>query len=66
MAEVTSATPNIGTNSISEYQTNELNRLKKWFYRQRTRARGGASCETAKKEEEAARTKNEQPALFEF
>lgn len=58
----------IAVDSINDYQLAELNRLKEWLYRRRTQAR--QEMERAerrrKREEEAARIKAEQPALFEF
>jgi hypothetical protein len=58
----------IAVDSITDYQINELNRLKEWLYRKRTQAR--AEREKAKgrqkKGEEAERRKAVQPALFEF
>jgi len=58
----------IAVDAINDYQTGELNRLKAWLYRQRTRAR--QETERAerrqRKDTEAARMKAERPALFEF
>jgi hypothetical protein len=58
----------IAVDSISDYQINELNRLKEWLYRRRTQARldKERAERKQKKEEEATRRKAEQPALFEF
>jgi hypothetical protein len=54
--------------SISDYQTQELNRLKTWLYGQRIRARTekDRAKRREKKEEQEIRKKEEQPALFEF
>ena len=58
----------IAVDSISDYQMAELNRLKEWLYCKRTQVR--LDLERADrqqtKEEEAARKKAEQPALFNF
>jgi len=58
----------IKVESLSEEQTRDLNRLKEWLYRQRTRA--SQERERAerrqKKEEIAAGMKAAQPALFNF
>ena len=58
----------IAVDSISDYQTGELNRLKEWLYRQRTRVREdrGRAERRRKIEEETARRKAKQPALFTF
>ncbi len=53
---------------LNDYQMSELNRLKAWLYRQRTRVRQEserAERRQAKEKAEAQR-KAEQPALFEF
>jgi len=58
----------IAVDSISDYQMNELDRLKAWLYRQRSRVRlerERAERREKKKQEEAKR-KAEQPALFQF
>jgi len=54
--------------SISDYQMEELNRLKEWLYTKRTQARldRERTERRQRKEEEAAERKSEQPALFEF
>jgi hypothetical protein len=58
----------VAVDSLSDNQLKELNRLKAWLYRQRSRAR--LDTERAerrdKKEQEEAKKKAEQPALFEF
>jgi len=58
----------IGVDSISDYQMEELNRLKEWLYTKRTQARLDRERieRRQRKEEEAAERKAEQPALFEF
>lgn len=58
----------IAVDSISDYQMRELNRLKDWLYRQRSRIRleRERSERKQRKEEETARRKAEQPVLFEF
>jgi len=58
----------VGVDSISDYQTGELNRLKEWLYRKRTQVRldRERTERRQKKEEEATRKKAEQPALFTF
>ena len=58
----------IRVDSLNDYQMSELNRLKAWLYRQRTRVRQEserAERRQAKQEAEAQR-KAEQPALFQF
>ena len=54
--------------SISNYQTRELNRLKVWLYRQRIKARVEKDRveRRQEKEEAKARREEEQPALFKF
>jgi hypothetical protein len=54
--------------SISDYQTGELNRLKAWIYQQRIKVRMEKDrAERRQKREEAeAQREAEQPALFEF
>jgi hypothetical protein len=54
--------------SISDYQTVELNRLKAWLYRKRTQIRLERERveRRERKEEEIAKRETEQPALFEF
>jgi len=58
----------IAVESISDYQIAELNRLKGWLYQKRTQAREGRERteRRGKREEEAAKRKAEQPALFTF
>jgi hypothetical protein len=58
----------IAVDSISDYQMGELSRLKEWLYRQRSRIRleRERAERRQRKEEEVARRKTEQPALFEF
>jgi len=58
----------IAMDSLNEYQMAELNRLKDWLYRKRTRARldRDRAERQQKREEEAARRKPEKPALFDF
>jgi hypothetical protein len=58
----------IAVDSITNYQVGELNRLKAWLYRQRSRIRQDRdrAGRRQEKEEAEARRKEEQPALFEF
>ena len=58
----------IAVDSISDYQTAELNQLKEWLYRKRTQVRldRERAERRQKKKEEAAKRKAEQPPLFEF
>ena len=58
----------IVVDSISDYQTGELNRLKDWIYRQRVKARLEKDRAERREEREgiAAQKESEQPALFEF
>jgi len=58
----------IAVESISDYQTQELNRLKLWLYNQRVKARQEKDrAERRQKGEEAkALQEAEQPALFDF
>jgi len=58
----------IAVDAINDYQMGELNRLKDWLYRQRTRARqeSDQSERRQKREAEATRMKAERPVLFEF
>jgi len=58
----------IAVNSINDYQLAELKRFKDWLYQQRTKIRleRDRAERRQRKEEEAARIKAEQPALFEF
>ena len=54
--------------SLTDQQTDDLNRLKEWLYRQRTTARQEIERteRRQRKDEEVANRKAEQPALFEF
>jgi len=58
----------IAVDSISDYQMAELNRLKEWLYHQRSKIRldRARAEKQQRKQDEAARRKAEQPALFEF
>jgi len=58
----------IVVDSISNYQIGELNRLKAWLYRQRSKARQekDRAERRQEKEEAEAQREAEQPALFEF
>ena len=58
----------IAVDSINDYQTTELNRLKEWLYRQRTQVRIERERieKRQKKEKEAAKRKAEHPILFQF
>ncbi|MDD5287492.1 MAG: hypothetical protein PHY28_00020 [Dehalococcoidales bacterium] len=58
----------IAVESINDYQMQELNRLKSWLYRRRTKARQEMerSERRQQKEEEGSQRKTEQPALFEI
>jgi len=58
----------IAVDSLNDEQLRELNRLKEWLYRKRTQARleRDRAERKQRREEEAARRKVEQPALFEF
>jgi len=58
----------IRVDSLSDYQMAELRRLKDWIYRRRAQVRldRDRSERRQNKEEEAARKKAEQPALFTF
>ena len=58
----------IAVDSISDYQMEELNRLKEWLYKKRTEVRLDRERAERRslKELEAVRRKAEQPALFEF
>ena len=57
-----------GYHSNGYDQMADLNRLKEWIYKKRTQIR--LECDRAerrqKREQEAARRKAEQPALFQF
>ncbi|MBA2084694.1 hypothetical protein DMTZ50_0499 [Dehalococcoides mccartyi] len=58
----------IRVDSLTDQQTDDLNRLKEWLYRRRTTARQEVERNERRqqKEEEAAKREVEQPALFEF
>ena len=58
----------IAVESISNFQTGELNRLKAWLYQQRARVRveRERADRREKKEQEEDRRKAERPVLFEF
>jgi hypothetical protein len=54
--------------SISDYQMQELDRLKTWLYGRRIRARveKDRAERREEKEQQGIKKKEEQPALFEF
>jgi len=54
--------------SLTDQQTDDLNRLKEWLYRQRTTARQETERAERRqqKEEEVTKRKAEQPELFKF
>jgi len=58
----------IAVDSINDYQTEELNRLKSWLYHQRVKARQEKDRAQRKQSREEVETvkKAKQPALFEF
>ena len=58
----------IAVDSLNDYQLAELKRFKDWLYQQRTKIRleRDRAERQQRKEEEAAKRKAEQPALFEF
>jgi len=58
----------IQVESLRDDQMADLNRLKEWLYRKRVGIRldRDRAERRQKKEEETARKKAEQPALFEF
>ena len=58
----------IAVDSISGYQTLELNRLKVWIYRQRVKARQERDRAERRQEKEEAKAQREEekPALFVF
>jgi hypothetical protein len=58
----------IVVDSISDYQTGELSRLKSWLYHQRVKARQEKDRAERRQEKEEAKSQREaeQPALFEF
>jgi len=58
----------IAVDTLNDEQMRDLNRLKEWLYHKRTQARleRDRAERKQKREEEAARRKAEQPALFQF
>lgn len=58
----------IAVDSLNDEQVRELQRLKDWLYRKRTQVRldRDRAERRQKREEEAAKKKAEQPALFQF
>jgi len=58
----------IAVDTLNDEQMRDLNRLKEWLYRKRTdiRLERDRAERRQKREEETARRKAEQPALFEF
>jgi hypothetical protein len=58
----------IAVDSLNDYQLAELKRFKDWLYQQRTKIRLERDRDERRQrtEEEAAKRKAEQPALFEF
>ena len=58
----------IAVDRLDDEQMRDLNRLKDWLYHQRTRVRQERERAERRqnKEEEAARSKAEQPVLFQF
>ena len=58
----------IRVESLNDYQMGELKRLKEWIYKKRTdvRLEHARDYQRQQREEEVARRKEEQPALFEF
>ena len=58
----------IAVDSIRDDQMSDLNRLKEWLYKKRTEVRldRERAERRQKKQEEVARRKAEQPALFDF
>ena len=60
--------PDIRVDSISDDQMRDLNRLKEWLYKKRVQVRldRDRAERRQKREEEAAKRKAEQPALFQF
>jgi hypothetical protein len=58
----------IAVDSLNDYQLAELKRFKDWLYQQRTKIRleRDRAERRQRKEEEVAKRKAEQPALFEF
>ncbi len=58
----------IAVSSLTDYQTAELKRLKRWLYEKRTQVRQDRERAERRqeKEQEGARRKAEQPALFQF
>jgi len=60
--------PDIAVDSISDYQMEELSRLKYWIYRQRVKTRLAKDRTERREEREEAEAQREaeQPALFGF
>jgi len=60
--------PDIAVDNLDEEQMRDLNRLKEWIYRRRTKIRleRDRAEQRQRKEEEAAKRQAEQPALFDF
>jgi hypothetical protein len=58
----------IAVDKLDDEQVRDLNRLKEWIYRQRTKIRleRDRAERRQKREDEAARREAEQPALFQF
>ncbi|MEA4879680.1 hypothetical protein SDC9_35267 [bioreactor metagenome] len=58
----------IRVDSLTDQQTSDLKRLKEWLYHRRTTARQEAerTVRRQQKQENMAKRKEEQPALFEF
>jgi len=58
----------IAVESLRDDQVSDLNRLKEWLYKKRTQVTEDRERaeRRQKREEEAAKRKIEQPALFEF
>ena len=58
----------IRVESLRDDQIADLNRLKEWIYRQRTKVRleRERAERRQQREEEAAKREAEQPALFDF
>jgi hypothetical protein len=58
----------IAVDSLNDEQMRDLNRLKEWIYKTRTRARQDKDRAERRqqRQEEAAQKKAEQPALFDF
>ena len=58
----------IAVDSLSDNQLKELDRLKAWLYRQRSKIRleRERAEKRENKEQQEAERKDEQPSLFEF